>query len=64
VKTAGPVKFYADEEPFYPGYSKVFFIGKRCPVKVNTIEEPIFLSARNLITTPVKFHAFEEPFLS
>jgi hypothetical protein len=37
-----PVKFYAVEKPFYPEYLKVFFAGRRCPVKVNTIEEPIF----------------------
>jgi hypothetical protein len=38
---ARPVKFYAVEEPILKN-SKSIFSGKSCPVKVNTIEEPIF----------------------
>jgi hypothetical protein len=40
----------------------VFSAGRSCPVKVNTIEEPIFEQER-LKLLPVKFYAVEEPIL-
>ncbi len=41
--------------------SKYFLPGRCCPVNVNTIEEPLFLSRKACILLPVKFYAVEEP---